>query len=221
MATLMERFEGLDTWEPGEEWGEAELERAGIQGELAEVLGEVGACAIGEHGGQFYVLDPDGVELWTGRVRQKIQAIATPATLHTFFIDEGGGTYAFACDGAVFTYHFRDGLLEAFDGPRAFLEAAVERIARGESPFADGGDAEALAKKLAAAPAVEKESLAYRFRGRADEDFPRYDPHRKWEVGQLMRHRKLGRGVVVAVETTMYIQVEFESGLARLSHKGW
>ncbi len=221
MPTLLERFEALDEWIPGEDWGEAELERAGIEGELAEALAEVGACSIGEHGGQFHVLDVDGVELWSGRVREHIQAIAKPASLHTFFIDEGGGTYAFACDGSVFTYHFQRGLLERFDTARAFLEAAAERFAAGESPFAAGGDADAIAERLRGAPADEKPSLAERFRGRADEDFARYDPHRKWEVGQLMRHRKFGRGIVVAVQTTMYIQVEFESGLRRLSHKGW
>ena len=56
--------------------------------------------------------------------------------------------------------------------------------------------------------------------GKKDVDFVPYDPHIRWKKGDLMVHPREGRGFVVAVKTTMYIQVEFASGKKTLGHKG-
>ncbi len=221
MTSLGDLFGALDTWTPADSYDDAALAAAGIHGDVAALLAEVGSGVIDTServgGDRHHVLDPEGVAYWSREVLEKLQGICQPAGLQTFFIDDGGGTYAFACSNGVYTFHYQRGLLARFDDVAAFFRDAMA----GEVVFGTRGDPDALAERLRQAEQIVETPLAERLAGKTHQEFRRYDPYVPWRDGELMTHPAHGRGIVTAVKSTMFIQVEFAGGRVTLAHKGW
>lgn len=221
MISLQERFESLESWSRGCTH-DAVLREQDIGRELAIHLSEIGSGEIRTaDGGLYHVLDPDGIAYWSREVLEKLQGICQPDGLCTFFIEEGGGTYAFVCSNGVYTMHHRGGFLGRCEDLASFFGRALTLVEEGEEPFDEVEDGTAIEQMLRQAKMRSKSSFDERIAGKVHTDFRSYDPHTPWKKGELMMHPQEGRGIVVAVKTTMYIQVEFASGKKTLCHKGW
>ena len=220
--SLQTLFESQDSWSQTCTHDAEALSDATIKGKLALLLSEVGSGEIRvPEGGLYHVLDPEGIAYWSREVLEKLQAVCQPAGLHTFFIDEGGGTYGFVCSNGVYAMHHRRGFLGRYEDIASFFAKVFADIASGEEPFSTDGDSDAIEKLLRQAKMCEPSRFEEHLAGKTHADFRPYDPYIPWSEGDLMMHPKEGRGVVVAVKTTMYIQVEFASGKKTLGHKGW
>jgi hypothetical protein len=224
MANRLEAlFAGLESWSPAKDYDAEQLTELGIRGEVARLLTEVGSGELTSASGQTYhLLDPEGVAYWSREVMEKLQDRWQPAHLETFLIDEGGGQYAFLCSNGVYILDHAHGLLARYEGLEAFLAAALGRLRAGKEPFdEEKRDPQVLLHWLRESAPATGSSVDQRLRQLGADAFRPYDPHVRWRKGDLMLHPTEGRGIVTAVKTTMYIQVEFASGKKTLAHRGW
>lgn len=222
MESLAELLESYDRWIPAETYDRDQLVEQGIGDELAALLADAGSGELETAGGMRYcLLDPDGIVYWSREVLEKLQPIAQPAGLLTFFIDQGGGTYVFSCSNGVYAMHHQRGFLGHYVDVAAFFEELMRTIAAGGEPFEQETDSEAIERQLRAARMGETTPFEALIAGKADADFVPYDRYARLEEGDLVLHPTLGKGIVTAVKTTMYAQVEFADGKTTLQHKGW
>jgi len=220
--SLASLFQSQPAWSSTNIYETDELREANIVGGVATLLNEVGSGDINvTEGGLYHVLDVEGVAYWSRDVLEKLQGRCQPAGLNTFFTDAGGGTYGFVCSNGVYAMHFSRGLLARFDDLKDFFSAVFAAVSQGAEPFADLAGLEAVEQTLRQADMLQESGFQHLIAGKVDADFAPYDPHIPWKKGDLMMHASQGRGIVLAVKTTMYIQVEFASGKHTLGHKGW
>jgi len=222
VTPLQSLFESHPGWSATAGHDADALSDANIDGAVAALLEAVGSGDLqSEDGGLYHLLDPDGIEHWSREVLEKLQSIAQPIGLKTFFIDAGGGTYAFACSNGTYTMHHSLGLLERHGSVEAFVRDVFARLSQGAEPFPSAVQSDQVESMLRQAEASVDTTFDARIAALGDVTFPPYDPHIPWKAGDAMTHPRHGRGIVVAVKTTMYIQVEFASGRTTLGHKGW
>ncbi|MDX9720928.1 MAG: hypothetical protein RBU37_09265 [Myxococcota bacterium] len=220
---MKELFERSESFVGTKTYDAETLAEAGIEGELALLLEELGSGELKTPGGLlFHVLDPDGIVYWSREVLEKLQGTAQPAGLQAFFIDEGGGSYAFRCSNGVYTLHHQKGLLARYDSIAAFFLRAFEKLDSGRNPFdVAGSDQSALEVALREALPLQETPLQERLAGTKDAEFRSYDPYSRWREGELMRHPVYGKGIVTAVKTTTLVQVAFATGKRTVAHRGW
>ena len=215
-------FDLQESWSVSDSHVDEELAQAEIEGELAALLSEVGSGTIRTSDADVYhVLNPKGITYWSREVLEHLQGICQPLRLRTFLIDEGGGTYAFICSNGVYVLHHQRGLVGRFEDIAAFFTYLFEGIRADANLFRSAPDADAIAQRLKQAETMPKLSPLTQLGAKTDAEFRPYNAHIAWKEGDLMMHPNEGRGIVVAVKTKMYIQVEFASGKKTLGHKGW